>query len=46
MKNWFKNFVRKLCEFNIIMSKTTLRTMDFMEDMEAFDKKFKEKIEK
>ncbi len=46
MNNWFKNFVRKICEFNIIISKTTLRSMDFMDDFTAFNKKFKDKIDK
>ena len=43
---WLKKFIRKVCEWNIIMSKTTLVGMDLMEDLDEMNKTFKDKIEK
>lgn len=43
--NWIKNLIRKVCEFNIIMSKTTLQSMDLMDDLKSMNKNFKDKIE-
>ena len=42
---WIKSFIRKVCELNIIMSKTTLVSMDLMDDLKAMNKTFKDKIE-
>lgn len=39
-------FMRSLCEWNIIISKTTLASMDLMEDLSSFNKNFKDKIKK
>ena len=42
---WIKSFIRKVCEWNIIMSKTTLVSMDLMDDLKAMNKTFKDKID-
>ena len=42
---WIKSFIRKVCELNIIMSKTTLVSMDLMDELNAMNKNFKDKIE-
>ena len=42
---WIKSFIRKVCEWNIIMSNTTLVSMDLMDDLKAMNKTFKDKIE-
>ena len=42
---WIKSFIRKVCEWNIIMSKTTLVSMDLMDDLKALNKTFMDKIE-
>ena len=42
---WIKSFIRKVCELNIIMAKTTLVSMDLMDDLKAMNKTFKDKIE-
>lgn len=41
---WIKKFIRKVCEWNIIMSKTTLKSMDLIDGLEALNKNFKDKI--
>lgn len=43
---WFNNLIRKICSWNIIMSKTTLASMDMMDELESMNKNFKDKIEK
>lgn len=40
---WIKNIIRKVCEWNIIISKTTLASMDLMDDLRAMNKTFKNK---
>jgi hypothetical protein len=42
---FIKNFIRKVCEWNIIMSKTTLASMDLMDDLKSMNKTFKDKID-
>lgn len=42
---WIKSFIRKVCELNIIMSKTTLVSMDLMDDLKVMNKTFKDKID-
>ena len=42
---WIKSFIRKVCEWNIIMAKTTLVSMDLMDALKAMNKTFKDKIE-
>ena len=42
---WIKNLIRKVCEWNIIMSKTTLVSMDLIDESEAMNKTFKDKID-
>lgn len=43
--NWIKNLIRKVCELNIIMSKTTLASIDLIDDLKSINKNFKDKIE-
>jgi hypothetical protein len=40
------NFAKAVCRFNIIISKTTLNSIEFLEDFKNFQKGFKDKIEK
>lgn len=42
---WIKSFIRKVCEWNIIMANTTLVSMDLMDDLKAMNKTFKDKID-
>ena len=42
---WIKSFIRKVCEWNIIMSKTTLVSMDLMDALKVMNKTFKDKID-
>ena len=42
---WIKSFIRKVCEWNIIFSKTTLISIDLMDDLKAMNKNFKDKID-
>lgn len=42
---WIKSFIRKFCEWTIIISKTTLLCVDLIEDLDAMNKNFKDKIE-
>lgn len=42
---WFKNLLRRFCEWNIIMSKTTITSLDLMDDIKEMNKSFKSKID-
>jgi hypothetical protein len=46
MVTWIKNFIRKFCEMNIILSKTTIVSMDLMDDLKEMKKGFNDKIKK
>jgi len=39
-----KNFIRKVCRWNIIFSKNTLISMDLIDELKAMNKNFKDKI--
>ena len=41
---WIKNFITKICEWSIIMSKTTLISLDLIDDLKSMNKSFNDKI--
>lgn len=41
---WINKLIRNICEWNIIMSKTTLASIDLLDDLKSFNKNFKDKI--
>ncbi len=41
-----RNFIRKICTFNIIMAKTTIASLDIMDDLNEINKTFNKKIKK
>lgn len=41
---WFRGFVIRICEFNIIMSKATIASIEFLEIFGKHKKDFKEKL--
>lgn len=45
ISNFFKRLIRKICEWNIIMSKTTLASLDLMDGLKDLNKKFKDKVD-
>lgn len=42
----FLKWIKKICEWNIIMNKTTITSIETLEAFSSFNKNFKDKIEK
>lgn len=45
MKSLFK-LIKRLCTFQIIMAKTTLKSIEVMENLDDMEKGFKDKLQK
>lgn len=41
---WIRNLIRRFSVFNIIISKTTIRSLDLLDSIDEIDKNFKDKI--
>lgn len=41
---WFLNFAKRLAQFQIIMGKTTLKSIELIEDIDGINKGFKDKL--
>lgn len=46
MRKAIINFIKRLCAFQIIAAKTTLKSIEIMEDIEGMQKGFKDKLDK
>jgi hypothetical protein len=45
MRKWILNFIKRLAQFQIIMGKTTLKSVELIEDVNNINKGFKDKLD-